>query len=80
MSTKTLRSINMTWTKKTIKAYLRSCHDVVRAHLAYIIRKNIVVKTYSDYPKYVTPENEMIRRMLHLHPEKISFWNVISSQ
>ena len=51
---------------EAIKEYLRSCHHVVRAPLAYIERKKIIVKTYNDYPMYVTSDNEMIARMLCL--------------
>ena len=40
---------------EALKEYLRSCHVVVRAPLAYIIRKNMLVKTYGDYPKDANP-------------------------
>ena len=50
--------------------YLRSCQGVMRAPLAYIIRKTILVQTYDEYPKYATPDDEMIARMLHLPPDK----------
>ena len=43
---------------------------VIRAPLAYIIRKTILVQTYGDNPKYATPDNEMIARMLHLPQDK----------
>ena len=51
---------------EAIKEYLRSCHGVIWAPLASIIRKTIKVQTYGDYPMYATPDNEMIMRMLHL--------------
>ena len=43
---------------------------IVRASLVYIIRKTIIFQTYGDYPKYATPDNEMIARMLHLPTDK----------
>ena len=55
---------------EAIEEYLRSCHGVMRAPLAYIIRKTILVQTYGEYPKYATPDNEMIARILHLPPDK----------
>ena len=41
----------MTGMMEAIIEYLRSCHGVIRAPLAYVTRKNIIVQTYSDYPK-----------------------------
>ena len=35
---------------------------VIRAPLAYITRKTIIVQTYVDDPKYATPDDEMITR------------------
>ena len=35
---------------------------------------------YGDYPKYVTPDNEVIARMLHLPPEKNRLHNEQSAQ
>ena len=61
---------DMAGTMVFIEKYLRSCHGVVRAPLAYIIRKTITVQTHGDYPKYATPDDEMIARMLHLPPGK----------
>ena len=49
-----------------IEEYLRSCDGVVRASLAFVIRKAIK----GDYPKYVTLDDEMNARMLHLPPDK----------
>ena len=49
--------------------------------LAYVIRKTIIVQTHGDYPKYVIPNDEMIARMLHLHPDKNKLlWNRMSVQ
>ena len=54
---------------------------VMRAPLAYIIRKTIIVQIYGDYPKYATPNDEMIVRMLHLPKTKISYtMNKVHSQ
>ena len=61
---------DMAGTMESIKKYLRSCCGVVRAPLAYVIRKTITVQTMEDYPTYVTPDNGMIARMLHLPPDK----------
>ena len=52
---------------EVIAEYLRSCQCVMRASLAYIIRKNITVETYGDYAKYETPD---ITKMLHLPQDK----------
>ena len=38
--------------------------------LAYVIRKTILIQTYGEYPKYMTPDDEMIARVLHLLPDK----------
>ena len=48
---------------EAIEEYFRSCHGVVRAPVAYIIRKTIIVQAYSDYPMYVTPDDKMITKM-----------------
>ena len=34
-----------------------------------------IVKTDSDYPKYATPGDDMIARMLHLSPDKSRLHN-----
>ena len=57
-------------TIEDIKEYLRSHHGIIRAPLPYIIMKTIIVQTYGDYPKYATPEDVMIVRMLQLTPDK----------
>ena len=61
---------DMAGTMEAIKEYLRSCFSVVRAPLAYVIRKIMLVQTYGEYPKYKTPDNEITTRMLHLLPDK----------
>ena len=52
-------------TMEAIEENIRSCHGVIRAPIAYVIRKTILVKTYGDYSKHATPNNEMITKMLH---------------
>ena len=42
---------DMAGTEEAIKKYLRSCFGVIRAPLAYIMRKNVIVETCSDYLK-----------------------------
>ena len=51
---------------ESIKEYLSACCGVIKAPLAYIIRKIITVQTNGDYPMYATPDDKMIARMLHL--------------
>ena len=75
-----LKVNNMAGTMKAIKEYIRSCHGVVRAHLAYIKRKTIIVQTDGDYPKYAAPDNEMIVRMLQLPLDKNNLHNEKSAQ
>ena len=55
---------------KSIKEYLRAVCGVVKAPLAYVIRKTIIVQTYHDYLTYETPDDEMIANMLHLSSYK----------
>ena len=55
---------------ESIKEYLRVHHGIIRAPLAYIIRKTIIVQTMGDYPTYATPDNKMIATMLYLPPDK----------
>ena len=57
---------DMARTMEAIGEHLRSYHDVVRPPPAYVIRKTIQVQTYCEYPKYATPDNKMITRILHL--------------
>ena len=52
---------------ESIKKYQSYCHGVMKVPFAYKIRKAITVQTYGNYPKYATPDNEMITRMIHLH-------------
>ena len=61
---------DMAGTMEAIEEYIRSHCGVVKAHLAYIIRKTIIVQSYCDYPKYATPDDKNISRMLHLPPDK----------
>ena len=70
----------MAETIEAIEEYLRSHHCVVRAPLGYAIRKTIIVQIYGDYPKYVTPDNYMIFRILHLPPDKDKLNNEQSTQ
>ena len=66
---------------EAIEDYLGSCNDIMRAPLAYIIRKTTLVQTYGDYLIYAPPDNEMIARMLHLPPERTSsFLSIMLSQ
>ena len=65
---------------EAIKEYLRSCLVVMRASLAYVIWKTILVQTSGDYPKYATPDDEIIARMLHLPPDMNRLHNEQSAQ
>ena len=65
---------------EAIEEYLRLHHGVVRAPLAYIIRRTMTVQTYGNYPMYATPDVEMIARMLHLPSDKNKVHKVQSSQ
>ena len=53
---------------------------IVRVPLAYTIRKPITVQVYGDYPKYATPYDEMVARMLHITPNKNKLHNKQSAQ
>ena len=85
MSTRTqifyqVNKANMAGKMEFIEEYLRSCCDVVRAPLAYVIRKAITVQTYVSNPKQATPDDEVITRMLHLPPDKNKLNNTKSAQ
>ena len=67
-------------TMKAIKEFLRSYHGFVRGPPVYFIRKTITVQVYGDYPKCVTPDDEMIARMLHIPPDKKKLHNEQSAQ
>ena len=41
---------NVTGMIEAIKKYLRSCHDVMRVPLAYVIRKTVEIQMYGSYP------------------------------
>ena len=45
---------------ESIKENLRSCHGVMKAHLAYIVRKTIIVQTYGDYPLHLPPSKNKL--------------------
>ena len=47
---------------ETTKECPRSCSGVMRASIAHVNRKIIIVQAYGDYPRYVTPDNKMITR------------------
>ena len=55
---------------ESIKEHLRTHHGVVKAFLAYVIRKTIIVQTNGDYPTYATSDDEMITRILYLPSHK----------
>ena len=50
-----VNKVDMEGMMEFIEEYLISCHGVMRAHLAYIIRKTITVQIYHDYPKLKLP-------------------------
>ena len=54
---------------EAICKYLRPCCGIMRAPLANIIRKTILVETYGDYSQYATPYNITIARMFHFPPD-----------
>ena len=60
----------MAGTMEAIEEYLQLCCGVVWTPLAYIIQKTIAVQTFGDHPIYVTPDNKIITRILHLPLEK----------
>ena len=45
-----------------------------------MLSQNHISQNFGDYPKYVTPDNEMIARMLHLSLEKNKLDNEKSTQ
>ena len=72
-STQILPKVNktgMAWMIVAIKEYFISCHDSIRAPLAYIIWKTTIVQTSDDFPRYATHFNRMITRMLHSSLDK----------
>ena len=62
--------VDMAGTMESIEQCFRSHHGVVKAPLANIIKKTIIVQIYHNYHKYATSDDEMINRMLHLSPDK----------
>ena len=71
---------NMAGTIEAIKEYLRPRHGIIRASLAYIIRKTITLQTYGDHPMYVTTDGKMITNMLHLPSDKNKMHNKQSAK
>ena len=61
---------DIAWMMESIEEYIRPCWGVIKALLAYILSKTIIVETYGDYLSYANPDNEMIARMLHLPTNK----------
>ena len=53
-------------TMEFTEEHLRACCDVIKAPLAYVLRKTITVQTNGDFPTYTTPDDKLIARMLHL--------------
>ena len=51
---------------KAIKEYIRTHHGVIQAPPAYVIRKNVIIKTYGDYTKYLMFDDKIIARMLNI--------------
>ena len=72
--------INVAETIESIKEYFRSHYGVIRAPHAYIIRKSITGQVFGDYPKYITHDNDIISRMLHLPLDKNQLHNEQSAQ
>ena len=58
----------MVGTMESIEEYLRSLCGLMQKPLAYIIRKTITIHIYGNYPKYETPDDEIINNMLYLPP------------
>ena len=73
-----INKLDMAGMMEAIKEYLKSHRGVV--HLASAIWKTITVHTYGDYPLYVTPDDKMITRMLHLPSDKNKFLLDIHAQ
>ena len=55
---------------ETIEEYLRLHHGVIRAPLAYVIRKTMIVQTFGDYSEYATTDGKRIARILQLPQDK----------
>ena len=43
-----INEYSMAGTIEAIEEYLRSCFGVTRAPLAYVIRRNVIIETYSE--------------------------------
>ena len=74
-----VNKLDMSGTMESIEEYLRSHHGIMRAPLACIVRKTIIVQIHGDYPKYETPDDKIIA-MLHLSPDKNKLQNEQSAQ
>ena len=60
-----VKKANTVGTMEAIENYLRLRHGVERAPLAYIVKKMMAVHPFAQI-RYITPEDEMIVRMMHL--------------
>ena len=69
---------DMAGTKEAIEKYPRSCHGVLRAPLAYVIRKYVLVGTYGDDHYYATSDKE--RCYTYLQTRTNSFWKIMFTQ
>ena len=67
---------DMAGTMESIQEYLRSDPGVIRA----IIRTAIYVQIYGNHSMYVTPDNKMIAKMLHIPSDKKRLHNEQSIQ
>ena len=54
-----------------------ACYD---PDVDFVIRKTITSQVYGGYPKYATPDDKMIARMLHLPLHKNKLHNKQSAQ
>ena len=78
---------NATGMIETIKQYLRSCYGVEKTPLAHIVRnmvivrKMVIVQRYGNHLQYMTPNDKMIARMLHLPKDsnRICYESVIKN-
>ena len=71
---------DMSGMMEAINEYQRLHCGLVRAPLANIIKTTIIFQTYDNYPKYATPEDDMITQMLHLPQNKNRLHNEQSAQ
>ena len=52
-----INKVNIVGIEEVIEEYLGSCFGVKKAPLAYIIRKDIIMKTYEGNPQYATADD-----------------------